>query len=198
MARVSLSATAGVWHAPNLSEAKRLIAASRTRGTQITIWDVGGFQPIGNYLVSLLDRLGYRSHLKELSSNPNAALLVADSRSRAQAVLTGSNPWWPSPSQIIQANFACQAFRPDSTGNADIAEFCNHRLDQQITQALAAESNNSPNTTALWAQADRTLTDQAPIVALAVPSTIDFVSARAGNYERDFQEGLLTDQFWVR
>jgi peptide/nickel transport system substrate-binding protein len=190
---------AGVWHAPNLQKAQRLIAASHTRGTRITIWDLNGSpKPIGTYLVSLLDRLGYLTQFKELSSNPNALQRVADSRTRAQAVLTTSNPWWPSASQIIQTNFACQAFRPGSPGNANLSEFCDPRLDAQIAKALAAESNNSPNTTALWARADRTLTDQAPIVALALPSIIDFVSARAGNYERDFQEGWLTDQFWVR
>ena len=112
--------------------------------------------------------------------------------------LRDSNPSYPSASQIIQANFACQFFRPDSTGNANVSEFCNHALDAQIAKALAAESANSPDTTALWARADRSVTDQAPLVALAVPSTIDFVSARVGNFERNFQWGVLPDQFWVR
>src|SRR5262249_59253236 len=45
---------AGVWHAPNIAKATRLIAASHTRGTPITIWNLGTYQsdytPVGRYL----------------------------------------------------------------------------------------------------------------------------------------------------
>ena len=99
---------------------------------------------------------------------------------------------------MIQIPFACQSFVPNSTKNANLAEFCDHRLDAQIAKALAAESDNSPNTAALWGQADRTLTNQAPFVALDTPTTIDFVSARVGNYQRNFEMGVLEDQLWVR
>ena len=34
---------AGVWHAPNLARAEQLIAASHTRGTRVTIWNLGTF-----------------------------------------------------------------------------------------------------------------------------------------------------------
>jgi ABC-type transport system substrate-binding protein len=50
----------------------------------------------------------------------------------------------------------------------------------------------------LWAQADRTVTDQAPVVPLTTGSAIDFVSARVGNYQYSFQQGILLDQLWVR
>ena len=75
---------------------------------------------------------------------------------------------------------------PDSTGNANWSEFCDPRLDAQIDSALAAESNNAPDTAALWAQADRTATDQAPAVPLTTNSDIDLVSARVGNYQYSF------------
>jgi peptide/nickel transport system substrate-binding protein len=194
---------AGAWRAPDLYKAERLIAASHTRGTPITIWNFTSqvfgqdLTPIEPYLVSLLDRLGYPTRVENLSGI-NAPLRFADSRTRAQAALTGTNPWYPSPSQIIQANFACQSFRPDSTANANLSEFCDHRLDTQIAQALAAESANSPDTASLWAQADRTLTNRAPFVALTIPTTVDFVSGRVGNYQQNFQIGVLEDQLWVR
>jgi YVTN family beta-propeller protein len=190
---------AGVWRAPNLQEAERLIAASHTRGTPITIWNLGGYSngysnAVERYLVSLLDQLGYPTTVKN-DANP---LQFADSRTRGQAALTESNPWYLSASQVIQVNFACQSFLPDSTGNANISEFCDHHLDAQIAAALAAESANSPNAGALWAQADRTVTDQAPIVALTIPSNIELVSARVHNYQFNFQQGPLLDQFWLR
>jgi hypothetical protein len=75
----------------------------------------------------------------------------ADSRTKAQAAFytipLGLS--YPSASQALQADFACQAFVPHSTGNPNWAEFCDHRLDAQINSAVAAETNNSPNTAAL-------------------------------------------------
>ena len=92
-------------------------------------------------------------------------------------------PLYPSAAAMIQANFACQSFVPNSMSNANLSEFCDPRLDAQIYNALAAESNNSPDTAALWAQGDRTATDQAPVVPLTTPTNIDFVGARVGNYQ---------------
>jgi peptide/nickel transport system substrate-binding protein len=189
----------GVWHAPNLAKAKQLIAASHTRGTRITIWDQLGLpRSIGTYLVSLLDRLGYRTQFKELSSDPNAPLRFADSRTSAQAAFTYIQPSYLSASQMIQVPFACQSFTPSSTKNANLAEFCDPRLDAQIHAALAAESNNPARAAALWAQADRTLTNQAPFVALPDSTSIDFVGARVGNYQYSFQDQMLLEQLWVR
>ena len=36
------------------------------------------------------------------------------------------------------------------------------------------------------------------MVPLVIPSTIDFVSRRVGNYEYSPQHGVLPDQLWVR
>jgi YVTN family beta-propeller protein len=192
----------GAWHAPNLARAEQLIAASHTRGTRITIWNLGTFEPgykaIGPYLVSLLDQLGYPTQIKDLSSDVNATLRFADSRTSAQAALHYMNPNYLSASQMLQVPFACRSFIPNSTGNANLSEFCDPRLDAQIDRALAAESNNSPQAAALWGQADRTVTDQAPVVALDTPSQIDFVSSRVGNYQYSFQQNMLWDQLWVR
>lgn len=78
------------------------------------------------------------------------------------------------------------------------SEFCDPKLDADISRALAAESNNSPNAATLWADADRTATNDAPVVPLATPTETDLVSARAGDYQYSFQQGALLDQLWVR
>ena len=88
---------------------------------------------------------------------------------------------------------------PDSTGNSNLSEFCDPQLDAEINSALAAESSNSPDTAALWAQADRTVTDEAPVVPLTTESEIDLVSPRVGNYQYSAQADLeLVDQLWLR
>jgi peptide/nickel transport system substrate-binding protein len=165
-------------------------------------WNFAGIQTdyttIEPCLVSLLDRLGYPTTVKDLQFDTNATSRFADSRTRAQAALFVICALHPSAAQVIQASFACQSFTPDSTCNANISEFCDHQLDARITSALAAESNNSPDTATLWAQADRTATDQAPAIPLTTLTAIDLVSARVGNYQYSFQQGVLLDQLWVR
>jgi YVTN family beta-propeller protein len=194
---------AGIWHAPNLPRAERLIDGSHTRGTPITIWnlDEQDLQPADHYLVSLLDRLGYPTRLKDFSnSDPTGPPRVADSRTAPQAFLY-SIPLgllFPSAAQVLQNNFACQSFVPESIGNSNWSELCDAGLDAQIDKALAAESNNAPDTAALWAQADQTATDQAPAVPLTTVSDIHLVSARVGNYQYSFAQGVLLDQLWVR
>jgi YVTN family beta-propeller protein len=193
----------GVWHAPDLAKAKRLIAASHTRGTPITIWNLGAYgtdlTPIEPYLVSLFDRLGYPTQVKEPTDN-NAPSRFGDSRAREQAALWELSPQYLSASQIIQVAYACKSFVPASTGNSNASELCDPQLDAQIDRALAAENTNSPDAAALWAQADQTATDQAPAVPLTTPSTVDFVSSRVGNYQYSFAQGaaVLPDQLWVR
>src|SRR5204863_6875167 len=76
------------WSAPDLATARRLIAASRTRGTRITIWSQPGyltdFTTAGRYLVSLLDRLGYRAHAKAFAANNPSFGRCGDSRTSCQ------------------------------------------------------------------------------------------------------------------
>jgi YVTN family beta-propeller protein len=197
--------SAGVWRAPDFATAERLIAASHTRGTAITVWNLGlvagNAIAVGRYIVSLLDRLGYRARQRNLSANAPAALeRFADSRTKAQVALLTYFPNYPAASEFIKWLLSCQNFLPNSTASPNWAEFCDPRLDGQIQQALAAQEANSPATTDLWAQADRTVTDNAPLVPLAIPSIIDFVSRRVGNYQYSPQLGgsALIDQMWVK
>jgi hypothetical protein len=100
------------------------------------------------------------------ATDSNALSRFADSRTGAQAGLSALlGPVYLSASQMVQANFACQSsLPPRQRGNAKLSEFCDRWLDTRIGSALAAEGNHSPNSVALWARADRTLTDQAPLV----------------------------------
>jgi ABC-type transport system substrate-binding protein len=149
--------------------------------------------------VSLLDRLGYPTHIKDFSnSDPTGTTGAASSRTAPQAVLYGIGAPYPSAAELLQTNFACQSFVPDSTGNANLSEFCDSGLDAQIDSALAAETNNAPDTATLWAQADQTATDQAPAVPLTTQSDIHLVSPRVGNYQYSYDQGPLLDRLWVR
>jgi ABC-type transport system substrate-binding protein len=82
--------------------------------------------------------------------------------------------------------------------NPNPLEFCDPHFDTTVRSALAAVAARSPTATALWAQADRQFTDQAPVVPFVTPSITDLVSHRVGNYQYNPQLGVLIDQLWVR
>jgi peptide/nickel transport system substrate-binding protein len=194
---------AGAWSAPDMSMARALIAASGTRGEKITIWSqpnsifVSDFDPVGRYLVSLLNRLGYRAKLKSVPTN--TSYNMADSRQKIQDWLGVNWPFYPAASELIGPQWtSCQSFQPDSPNNINYPELCDPRLDAIERSALAAESTNSPDATALWTKADQRLTYDAAFVALVNPSTVDFVSRRVGNYQDNPQLGALIDQLWLR
>ena len=193
---------AGMWRAPDLAKARALIAESGTRGTPITIWSaptyLTNFTTTDRYLVSLLDRLGYPTRIKRLTSYGELDSRVADSRTRAQAFLNVSVPIYPAPSQFLgpESN-SCHSFEPDSRGNSNLTEFCDPRFDTTVRDALTAQTARSPAAAALWANADRQFTDQAPVVPLVTPSITDFVSRRVGDYQYNPQLGALIDQLWV-
>ena len=194
---------AGAWSAPNLAEARTLIAASGTRGTPITIWSAPGyltdFTAAGRYLVSLLDRLGYPTHIRGVSSGSNLFSLVSDPRTRAQAYLSVLAPNYPAASEFLGPEYSsCHSSLPAMGSDVPALHFCDPRFDTTVRRALAAESTRSPTAPALWAQADQQFTDQAPVVPLVTPSITDFVSHRVGNYQYNPQLGVLIDQLWVR
>jgi peptide/nickel transport system substrate-binding protein len=189
---------AGTWNGPDLARAQRLIQASGTRGTPITLWNWAD-GPLDQYFVSLLDRLGYPTRIKDIPVTATTAS-PADSRTAPQGILSSipNTMLYPSAAQVLQSNFSCQSFVPDSTSNSNLSEFCDPALDAQIQRALAAETNNAPDTAALWAQADQTATNQAPAVALTTNIDTHLVSPRVGNYQYSYSQGVLLDQLWVR
>ena len=195
----------GRWRLPNLAKARRLIAASRTKGARITIWTspaydsfVTDLTPVGHYLVSLLDQLGYHARLRTVAAT-DTSFQPGDSRAKIQGGLYSYEPAYPAASEFLGPQYeSCQSFMPDSANNLNWAEFCDPRFDATVRRALAADAATLPAATRLWTQADRQFTDQAPMVSLVTPSTIDFVSHRVGNYEYNPEWGALLDQMWVR
>jgi peptide/nickel transport system substrate-binding protein len=197
---------AGKWSAPDLPKARALIAASGTRGTPVTIWSpppygcyLTDFTAAGPYLVSLLERLGYPTHIKTFRDPNRMARLLADSRNRAQAFLCTLAPNYPAASEFLGPQLSsCQSFVPNTQSNYNAFEFCDPQFDNTVRAALAAEAAGSPSARALWAQADRQFTNQAPVVPFVTPSINDLVSRRVGNYQYNPQLGVLIDQLWVR
>ena len=199
---ISPSPTGG-WTAPDLAKAEHLIKTSGTRGAKVTV--VGGrfgtpipVRATGRYLVSVLDKLGYRASLHVVPGNGIAyGRRVFDSRQRAQIGWFSWYQDYPAPSDFIRTLLTCQSFLPDNPGNNNVAEFCDHRIDAQVTQALALQPHDPSAAWKLWARIDHEIVGQAPWVPVYNPRSLVMLSARVGNYQFDPNLPVLIDQLWV-
>lgn len=192
----------GVWTAPDLARAERLVRASRTRGARVRLV-TGAFgtkipdRTTGRYLVSVLDQLGYRASLRVIT-DPNAyARTLYDSRRRTQVGWVSWYQDFPAPSDFIGPLLTCHSFIPGSPLNLNAAEFCNRRIDAQVQQALVLQPRNPNAAASLWARIDREIADLAPWVPIYNPRSLIMLSARVGNYQFDPYWSLLIDQLWV-
>jgi peptide/nickel transport system substrate-binding protein len=182
----------------DLARARRLVAASGTRGAHVTLWtpEAEPFRSELEYVASVLRQLGYRVTLTAVDTAVYYQR-VADSRRRAQA---GEWSWiadYPAASDFLEL-VRCSAFRPNSAGNSNVPELCDRTLDTLISRAQALELTNPQRANDVWAQADRRVTDLAAFAPLYVARAVDFVSRRVGNYQFSPQWGALLDQLWVR
>jgi len=194
----------GVWTAPDMARAERLVAASGTRGAKVTIvaGPFGTAAPLratGSYLVSLLDRLGYRASLRVISDGSAYNATVFDSRRRTQVSWFSWYTDFPAPSDMIGPTLTCRSFVPARpAANLNSAEFCDPVIDAQVSQALDLQSRAPNAAEALWARIDREIVDDAPWVPVYDPRSLVVISPRVGNFQFDPRLSLLIDQLWVR
>jgi peptide/nickel transport system substrate-binding protein len=185
------------YNGPDLAKARRLVAASGTKGQPVTIWfyDIPIGHRNGAYLVSVLRSIGYKARLAVI---PHTGPTWRPDR---QAGIGGWGGDYPSTNDIF-LGFRCGSYTTKT--NLNYAEICDRRLEARIAHARALETTNPAAATALWNQADRMLTDEAPWVAMKVVLSTDFVSRRVGNYRYCWlsgntgMTGACLDQLWVR
>jgi peptide/nickel transport system substrate-binding protein len=182
--------SSGRWSAPDFARARRLVAASGTRGARVNVWVPGNHSGEGPFIAKLLRSLGYRAHLQPVDS----AVYIGLSANRRRSAQAGLISWFadfPTASNFFDTFFACS-----STGNW--AEFCDRRIDAQIRRAIALQTTDPYLANQRWAQIDRAIVDQAPFVPLVALKEIDILSRRTGNYQFNPQWGVFLDQLWVR
>ena len=126
----------GQWRGPDLAKARRLVAASRTRGMDVIVWSTPTptiAREQGRYVTKLLRRLGYRASLRLL---PDAEFLryTDDSRNGAQVVSGGWGADYPSPSSFI-GKLTCGAFIPNSESTFNTGQFCDREFDRKVARA---------------------------------------------------------------
>jgi peptide/nickel transport system substrate-binding protein len=116
-------------------------------------------------------------------------------------VQVGEFNWYndfPAPSDFIVPMFSCPSSLHGWSANFNVSGFCDHQIDAQATQALAAQTRSPNAAAALWADVDREIANQAPWAPLFNERQLVVLSARVGNYQFHPFWQLLLDQLWVR
>jgi peptide/nickel transport system substrate-binding protein len=185
---------AGTWAAPDLAEARRLVAASGTRGARVTVWTDTSKIRFGRYFAHLLRDLGYISRLKVLRAGFDYFHVVGDSRTHAQIGMFGWQADFADPGSFYDPILSCRARHPASAENLNLSQFCDPVLDRLVRRAEAAAG---PAAAGAWRAAQRRLALLAPAVPLVSRRGILFVSGRAGDVRQNPFLGPLLEQIWV-
>ncbi len=181
----------GEWKAPDLARARRLVAASGTRGMSVTIWTYPGFwEEAAEGAVRALEALGYRATIRR-AENIDAYFARAYDESTL-GVQAGMIGWW---NVTRMASSLLDLFK---CSPPDLSFLCDPQLETRIEQALEAQALDADAAVATWARIERDIVDLAPWVPLFTPSGATVVSKRVGNYQNNPEWGLLLDQLWVR
>jgi YVTN family beta-propeller protein len=186
----------GTYSGPDLARARRLVRASGTAGMRVSVLTDPHLRDT-TYVVSVLRRLGYRASARPVAGE-RYNRIASNTRNNTQMSVGGTLTDYPAPSNIIQTWLSCGSFRTQSDLNSNRAGFCNAAVDAGIDRALALETSDPKAAHRLWARIDRKIVDQAPWLPTLNLKTIDFVSARVGNYQFHPQWGMLLDQLWVK
>jgi YVTN family beta-propeller protein len=188
----------GEYHGPDLATARELVKASRTAGMTVRVWSQP-FPPsqlVNQYFAQVLRTLGY--HVPRLIVNGYMFSKGADSRNHVQIGDMWWGPDYPGPSSFWQPQLSCGSLVRSSENNPNLAQYCNPALDELGQRALEMDTRDPAAARQLWAQLDRTITDDAPMVFGPASLKTSFVSARVGNFMAHPLMGPLLDQMWVQ
>jgi ABC-type transport system substrate-binding protein len=177
----------GTWKAPDVARAQRLVSASGTRGTPVTVWgwtDDPTISPrVIRYTADVLRRLGYPTKVR-LVTHASLDQPLPGTLAKIQLIAAG---WGDTPYGFFATWFACG-------GATSHGYFCDPRIDRAILHARSVTATSPRVAASLWAKLDRELVDRAAWVPLINERGIDFVSARVRNVQSHPYLGILADQ----
>jgi peptide/nickel transport system substrate-binding protein len=169
------------WVAPDVSHARRLVAASGRAGERVVV-HAEPWRAAARHYVRVLNDLGFRATL---------ALDIGSDDYRSTHPQTGFTGWLAdrfTPTTFIEDNFACE-------GGFNVSRLCDRRLDRLIDRA---ERTPPAEAGPAWAAADRRVTNLAAAVPLTSKRVAVLVSKRVGNVKTHGLWFTLLDQMWVR
>jgi YVTN family beta-propeller protein len=178
----------GAWTSPDFALARRLVTASGSRGSSVTVWgwtDDATISPrVSRYTAAVLRRLGFHARVRLLSH-------ASPERFRGPAQLIPAG-WLDTTAYNFLAPWL-------SCGGAlTHGFFCDPSLDRLMKKAVDLGPTDPRAAASVWARVDRAAVDRAAWVPLVNPRLIDFVSTRIRNYQHHPYWGILADQLVVQ
>jgi YVTN family beta-propeller protein len=177
-----------LWPAPDLARARRLVAASGTKGMRVDVLGPAGKHPLA-VLTTILDetlrQIGYRTSLKRVPTVGDYFVAFYKRLPRDEAVIGAWFPDYPRPSGMLTGILDC----------APAPLSCDPR---KFRETLDLQDRNPQGADAAWARLERGIIDRAVVVPVFTPNANEFVSKRLGNYQRNPNFGMLISQVWLR
>jgi peptide/nickel transport system substrate-binding protein len=173
----------------DLAKAKRLVVASGTQGTSVTVWTRASYRPFYSFVVSALRTIGYHARLKLVDDAAYYDALRKAGNDEVQAGYVGWVTDYPSAGAFITGLLGSLA---EPTG------FSNKTIERQIETARHLQQTDPSAANELWGRIERAIVDQAPIVPMYNARSVVLVSGRIGNYQYHPLWYTLLDQLWVR
>ncbi len=181
----------GRWSAPDLRRARRLVAASGTRGQIVDVWgatnQIALPEQEAEYVGGVLRSLGYRARVHAV---PYSSITQ---RQRERFQLSTDGDWipdFPAPSAYLPQFFGCG-------GAFSNGYVCNRDLDRRMREAQLLQVDDPSRAAAAWAAVDRQITDDAYWVPTVTLRYEELVSKRLRGYQFHPAWGFLADQAWV-
>ncbi|WP_307157443.1 ABC transporter substrate-binding protein [Rhizobium paknamense] len=187
------------WSEPDMDKAKALVKESGTAGEKVTVIaeDNAVGRAIGTYVQSLLTDLGYDASMKAISSNIQFTY-IQNTNNNVQISVTQWYMDYPAASDFLNVLLSCDSIHPGSDSSINIAGYCNKDLDAQMKAAMTLSLKSPEAAETEWAKIDHAYMEQSPLVPLFTPKSVNFSSARLGNYLFNKQNRWVISQAWVK
>jgi peptide/nickel transport system substrate-binding protein len=169
----------------DLDEAKRLVAASGTRGQEVVVWTRVSLVPEFRHVVEALETLGYRARLRPVPDADYYPKLPRD----VQAGYIGWAAAIPSAAEYMQSLLDFLS---------GYAGFSDRTITRAVQRALRLQQTDVRASNEVWTRVDRLLVDGAYLVPIFNGHLLSFISDRVRNYQVHPFYYFLVDQFWVR
>ncbi len=187
------------WAGPDMEKAKALVEESGTKGQKVTVIaeDNAVSRGIGTYLQSMLTELGYDASMKAISPNIQFTY-IQNTNNKVQMSISQWYMDYPAASNFLNVLLSCASFTPGSDSSINISGYCNKDLDAKMKEAMTLALTDKDAANAKWAEVDKGFMEQAPLAPLFTPKSVNFTSARLGNYVFNKQNRWLISQSWVK
>ena len=187
--------------APRLTDARSLVAAAGAAGATINVYawqDPPEAPQITAYLVGVLHNLGFKTTTRTIGGG-QSKFLTALREARRYPVLGSFNFWnadYSEPSTFFDQLFTCGSIQPANDFNLSL--YCNPTTDKAIAYAEALETTDQAAASKAWADVDRQVTSDAPVIPIVQGVFSWFTSTRVGNFQATPLASVLYSQMWVR